>query len=73
MAMKSIAVAQADERLVVLRLGQLLGVCGPGLNIVVPFLDRVIRVKVERVAGWRELSESELQRRAVEIALETGK
>jgi regulator of protease activity HflC (stomatin/prohibitin superfamily) len=68
-AMKSIAVAQADERLVVVRLGQLLGVCGPGLNLVVPFIDRVIRIKVERIAGWRELSEGELRKKAEQIAL----
>jgi regulator of protease activity HflC (stomatin/prohibitin superfamily) len=73
MAMKSIATAQEDERLVVVRLGQLVGVCGPGINIVLPFIDRVIRIKVESIAGWRELSESELQKRAAQIALEAGK
>jgi regulator of protease activity HflC (stomatin/prohibitin superfamily) len=71
-AKKSIAVAQEDERLVVLRLGQLIGVYGPGLNVVIPFIDRVIRVKVESIAGWRELSENGLQKKAAEIALETG-
>ena len=72
-AIKSFAVAKEDERLVVLRLGQLIGVCGPGLNIVLPFLDCVIRIKVERIAGWQELSESELQAQAAQIALATGR
>lgn len=71
MAIKSVAVARPDERLVVVRLGQLVGVCGPGLNIVLPFIDRVIRIKVERIAGWRELPESELKARAAQIALAT--
>jgi regulator of protease activity HflC (stomatin/prohibitin superfamily) len=68
-AIKSMAVAQPDERLAIFRLGQLLGVCGPGRNLVVPFIDRVIRVKVERIAGWRELSEGELRKKVEEVAL----
>jgi regulator of protease activity HflC (stomatin/prohibitin superfamily) len=71
-AAKSFAVAKEDERLVVIRLGKLLGVYGPGLSIVVPFLDRVVRVKVEMIAGWRGLSESELQQRAAQIAMKRG-
>ena len=71
-AAKSFAVAKEDERLVVIRLGKLLGVYGPGLSIVVPFLDRVVRVKVEMIAGWRELGESELQQRAAQIAMKRG-
>jgi regulator of protease activity HflC (stomatin/prohibitin superfamily) len=70
-AAKSFAVAKEDERLVVIRLGKLLGVYGPGLSIVVPFLDRVVRVK-EMIAGWRGLSESELQQRAAQIAMKRG-
>jgi regulator of protease activity HflC (stomatin/prohibitin superfamily) len=71
-AAKSFAVAKEDERLVVIRLGKLLGVYGPGLSIVIPFLDRVVRVKVEMIAGWRELSESELRKRAAQIAMKRG-
>jgi regulator of protease activity HflC (stomatin/prohibitin superfamily) len=68
-AAKSLAVVREDERLVILRLGKLVGVRGPGLNIILPFLDRAIRVKVERIAGWKRLPESELQKKAVDIAL----
>ena len=68
-AAKSLVVAKEDERLVVLRFGKLLGVYGPGLSIVIPFLDRVVRVKVETIAGWRELSEGELRERAAQVAL----
>ena len=71
-AAKSFAVAKEDERLVILRLGKLLGVYGPGLSVVVPFIDRVVRVKVEMIAGWRELSESEVRQRAAQIAMGGG-
>jgi len=68
-AAKSLAVAKEDERLVILRFGKLLGVQGTGLSIVLPFLDRVVRIKVETIAGWRELGESELRERAAQIAM----
>jgi regulator of protease activity HflC (stomatin/prohibitin superfamily) len=70
LAAKSLAVAKEDERLVILRFGKLLGVHGPGLSIVLPFLDRVVRIKVETIAGWRELGEIELRQRAAQIAMQ---
>jgi regulator of protease activity HflC (stomatin/prohibitin superfamily) len=71
-AAKSFALAKEDERLVVIRRGKLLGVYGPGLSIVLPFIDRVVRVKVETIAGWRGLSEGELRKRAAEVATKQG-
>ena len=68
---KSRVVAKEDERLVVFRLGQLLGVSGPGLTIIIPFIDRVVRVKLETIPGWQELSEDELQERAAELAMQS--
>jgi regulator of protease activity HflC (stomatin/prohibitin superfamily) len=71
-AAKSFARVQPNERLVVLRLGKLLSVCGPGLNIVLPFVDHAIRVDVEKIAGWRGLSERELRKKAEQIALDAN-
>jgi len=67
-AAKTLVVAKEDELLVVFRLGRLLTVYGPGRSMVVPFIDRVIRVKLETIPGWQELSEDELQQRAAELA-----
>ena len=68
-ASKAIVVAKDDELLVILRLGQPAQVRGPGLNLVVPFLDRAIRVNLATIEGWDKLSESELQLKAAQIAL----
>ena len=68
-ATKAYVIAKEDERLVILRLGKLIGVGHPGMNIIVPFLDRAIRVNVKRIAGWERLSESELEKKVVDIAL----
>jgi regulator of protease activity HflC (stomatin/prohibitin superfamily) len=66
LAAKSLVKAKEDELLVVFRLGELLDVYGPGRSIVIPYLDRVIRVKVETIDGWENLSESELKERAAQ-------
>ena len=66
---RSLRVANERERLVVFRLGKLLKVCRPGLSIVIPFVDRAIKVNVEQVIGWRELSEEELEKRVIDTAL----
>jgi regulator of protease activity HflC (stomatin/prohibitin superfamily) len=66
LAAKSLVKTKEDELLVVFRLGKVLDVYGPGLSIVLPFLDRVIRVNVETIDGWENLSESELKQRAAQ-------
>ena len=68
-ASKSIVVAKDDELLVILRLGTLFAVRGPGRNLVMPFLDRAIKVNLAQIAGWDKLSESELQLKAAQIVL----
>ena len=68
---KSFVKAKEDELLVVFRLGELLNVYGPGLSIVIPYLDRAIRVKVDTIDGWENLSESELKERAARSVIKT--
>ena len=68
-AARTILVAKQDELLVVFRLEQLQAVYGPGVSIVIPFLDRIVRVKVDSIPGWDRMSEAELKQRAAEVAL----
>lgn len=68
-AVSSFRVANERERLVVFRLGKLLRVSGPGLSVVIPFVDRTIKVNVQQVIGWEGLSKEELEKRVVDIAL----
>ncbi len=69
LAARTLVVAKEDERLVIFRFGQLLAVSGAGWTIIVPFIDRVVRVKLEMIPGWQELSEDELRERAAELAM----
>ncbi len=58
------------ERLVIFRLGHLLSVCGPGLFITIPLVDRAIRVNLNtHIPGWQDLPESELEERVRQLAL----
>ena len=68
-AAKSVVVAKEDELLVVFRLEQVFRVYGPGLSVTIPFIDRVVRIKIDRIPDWQKLSEGELQERAAQIAL----
>ena len=42
----SVNVVREDERLVVFRLGRLMGLKGPGLIFIIPVVDRGVRVKI---------------------------
>ncbi len=60
-----------DERLVVLRLGRLLRVAGPGLVLLLPSIDRVIRVNLSRkVPGWQGMTPEEIEARVRAVAFD---
>jgi regulator of protease activity HflC (stomatin/prohibitin superfamily) len=69
-AAKTMISVKENERLVVFRLGQLLRVDGAGRAIIIPFVDKGVKVNVESIAGWRRLSEKELEERSVQMALQ---
>jgi regulator of protease activity HflC (stomatin/prohibitin superfamily) len=49
----SIKVLREDERFVIFRLGRFFRVVGPGLVVIIPFIDRGIRVNLsENFPGW---------------------
>ncbi len=68
-ASKCIVVAKDDELLVILRLGQVINVRGPGVNLIIPFLDRAIKLNLASIPGWDKLSENELQQKAAQLVL----
>jgi len=67
---KSIARTNDEERLVVFRLGQLYRVYPPGLALLIPFVDRGVKIKVDAIAGWQKLPEDELQQRVAQAVLD---
>ena len=57
----SLKILREDERLVVIRLGRFFKIAGPGIVVILPFIDRGIRVNLARdFPGWQGLSKTEL-------------
>jgi len=49
------------ERLAIMRLGQFVGIRGPGVVLALPFLDQITRINLDRdIPSWRALSTEEL-------------
>jgi regulator of protease activity HflC (stomatin/prohibitin superfamily) len=60
-AVLSVRVVGEGQMLAVMRLGQFIGVRGPGMVWVVPLLDKTTRVDLEReIPQWRSLSTEQL-------------
>jgi regulator of protease activity HflC (stomatin/prohibitin superfamily) len=67
-AAKSMVIVKENERLVVFRLGQPLRVDGSGLALLIPYLDKAVKVNMDSIPKWRRLSEKELEERVLEMA-----
>jgi regulator of protease activity HflC (stomatin/prohibitin superfamily) len=60
-AILSVRVVGEDERLAIMRLGQFIGVRGPGIVWLLPLLDKTTRISLERdIPQWRSLSTEQL-------------
>jgi len=57
----SLKTLREDERLVIIRLGRFFKIAGPGIVMILPLIDRGIRVDLNRdLPGWQGLSKIEL-------------
>jgi hypothetical protein len=66
-AARTVVLTDSSERVVVFRLGKLFAVRPAGVVLVVPFIDKVVKVRVEQIAGWERMSEDQLLERIAEI------
>ena len=58
----SLKTLREDERLVIIRLGRFFKIAGPGIVVILPLVDRGIRVNLSRdLPGWQGLSKIELE------------
>jgi len=67
LGVSSIKRVKESERIVVSRRGRFIGIAGPGLVLIIPGIDRVLRIKLneldEEVPGWQGLSKEELDKK----------
>ncbi len=66
----SIKVVSEEHRVLVLRLGRIVGVRGPGLVFKIPLIDSIFDVSLEEsVPGWKGLSTSQLEEQVKTVYL----
>ncbi len=59
----SIRVVRETERIAVVRLSRFIGIRGPGIVMILPFVDKAVRINLDRdVPEWRSLSAAQLAR-----------
>ena len=67
---RSIKIVQDNERLAIFRIGKFKCMAGPGLVLMIPFVDRAIRINLDQhISGWQALSTEELTEKVKEIGL----
>jgi len=67
---RSVRIVKKYERLAVFRLRRFLGVKGPGLLVLIPFVDRVIKVNLNHdIPEWQGLTEDEIEKRVSQLVL----
>ena len=66
-ALKSFRIVKENERAAIFRLGKFLGVHAGPVVLIIPYLDQVVKVRVQQIEGSERMSEEELQRRIAQI------
>lgn len=66
-AKKTFSIIKSDERAVIFRLGKFHRVQSPGLLVIVPFFDKVVKVKAKQISGSDRMNEDQLLTRIAEI------
>jgi len=65
-----IRIIKEYQRAAIFRLGQFIAVCGPGLICLIPIIDKVKVVELNKWSPeWQELSKTELDARVKAVAL----
>ena len=68
LTIKSFVRSNENEYVAIFRMGKLLGVQTPGLNIIIPFLDKPVKIRVDQIPNWQTMRQEELKGRVAEIA-----
>jgi len=69
LAFKSFIMIKDGEYVVIYRLGKLDRMSGPGAIIIIPFIDRVVRIPLHEIINWKTMPRDELEKKVLEMAL----
>jgi regulator of protease activity HflC (stomatin/prohibitin superfamily) len=63
-----------NERVIVFRFKRLIRTLGPGIHLIIPFVDRPVCINLdEHVPGWRNLSEEQVEDQTRKAASEKNR
>jgi regulator of protease activity HflC (stomatin/prohibitin superfamily) len=66
-------VLRENERAVIFRMGLLLHIRGPGIIYVIPLIERMIRVNLDKqLPGWRGMLNDDLNQRVQKLVSKTS-
>jgi regulator of protease activity HflC (stomatin/prohibitin superfamily) len=66
-AARSVRFVKPNERAVIFRLGKFASVQSGPIVLIVPYLDQVVRIRVQQIEGAERMSEAELLTRIAKI------
>ena len=67
---KAIKIVREDQRLAIFRLGRFFTISGPGLVLVIPIVDKGLKVNLpENIPGWQGYSKDELDEKIRTVVL----
>ena len=67
---KSVRIINENQRGVTFRLGRFQRIDGPGLIIIVPFVDRLLKVDLQsKIPQWQTLTKEQLEDRVKVISM----
>jgi regulator of protease activity HflC (stomatin/prohibitin superfamily) len=70
----AIKIVQEFERIAIFRLGRFLKIAGPGLVLLIPFIDKGVKVNLkEKIPEWYTLSPKDLEERLKRYVLYEGR
>jgi len=70
----AIKVVKEYERIVVFRLGRLLNIVGPGLVLLIPLIDKGVKVNLkEKIPEWHTLTRQELEEQIKQHVVYAGR
>jgi regulator of protease activity HflC (stomatin/prohibitin superfamily) len=66
----SLKVVKEYERIAVFRLGHFIKITGPGIVLIIPFCDKIVKVNLNKtIPEWQSISKDEIDQKVKNIVL----
>jgi len=67
---KSVNIIQENQRIVIFRLGYFIKIDGPGVVMIIPFIDKGVRINLNKYfPDWEKMDRNDLNVKIIELIL----